>query len=364
MRNGMRHGLMALTAIAVAFAPNAGNVVGLLAARAQQAVPPIVSPTAVPADTTFTRAELEILLKPIALFPDALLAQMLPAAAYPLDIVQASRWLDKNKDAVAKKDFTTADAQAWDTAVKAMVRFPDLIRKLNADLDWTSDLGDAFVFQPEDVADVIQMLRNQAEKTGALATTPQQKVVKRTEAEREVIIIEPSDPEVIYVPQYDPVTVYDSGIGTAVGVGLLTFGTAVAVGALVNNNYWNWGTGAVYPPRWGGYPGYGGRPGGINNGNINIGNDINIGGGSNVIGNSKPWSPDRDRYRAGQGTKPGLANTRPGGPGGVGGPGRPGGIGGVGGAGGAAGIGGPGGVGGVGGPGGIGGAGGLGGVGG
>ena len=78
----------------------------------------------------------------------------------------------------------------------------------------------------------------------------------------------------------------------------------------MNNNYWNWGTGAVYPPRWGGYPGYGGRPGGINNGNINIGNDINIGGGSNVIGNSKPWSPDRDRYRAGQGTKPGLANTR------------------------------------------------------
>src|SRR4051795_13389605 len=212
------------TVVTVAFSL-AGNPV-----LAQQAVAP--APAGAPAaaadqaaqaqQPAFSQAELEKLLKPIALFPDALLAQMLPAAAYPLDIVQASRWLDKNKDAVAKKDFAGADAQAWDPAVKAMLRFPDLIRKMNADLDWTSDLGDAFVYQPEHVADVIQMLRNQAEKTGALATTPQQKVVKRTEAEREVIIIEPSDPEVIYVPQYDPVTVYDSGIGTAVGVGLLT----------------------------------------------------------------------------------------------------------------------------------------------
>ena len=286
----MRHGLMALTAIAVAFAPSAGNVVGLLAARAQQAAPPIVSPTAVPADTTFTRAELENLLKPIALFPDALLAQMLPSAAYPLDIVQASRWLDKNKDAVAKKDFTGADAQAWDPTVKAMVRFPDLIRKMNADLDWTSDLGDAFVYQPEDVATSFRCFApsgkdrrarhdpaaegGQADRSGARGHH-HRALGSRSHLRAPV----------------RPGTVYDldrhGGRRRPADVRNRCRG-----GRAHQQQLLELGSGAAYPPRWGGYPGYGGRPGGINNGNINIGNDINIGGGSNVIGNSKPWSPD------------------------------------------------------------------------
>jgi len=155
---------MALTAIAVALAPSAGNVGGLLAARAQQAAAPVVSPTPVPGDTKFTRAELETLLKPIALYPDPLLAQFLPAAAYPLDIVQAARWMDRNKTALANGDFTGADAMPWDPSVKALVRFPDLIKKLNENLDWTSDLGDAFVHQPEDVATTIQDLRALAKR--------------------------------------------------------------------------------------------------------------------------------------------------------------------------------------------------------
>ena len=167
-------------------------------------------------------------------------------------------------------------------------------------------------------------------------------------------------------------------IGTAVGVGLLTFGTG---SRSARSSTIATGTGvlALRTRPWPGYPGWrppypgyrpgmapgaGWRPGGINNGNINIGNDINIGGGSNLIGNSKPWRPTaiaigRVRVEAWP-SRPG----RPGGPGGVGGPGGPGGIGGVGGPGGVAGIGGPGGVGGVGGPGGIGGAGGPGGIGG
>ena len=104
----------------------------------------------------FTREELEKLLAPIALYPDPLLAQMLPASAYPVQIVQAQRWLDKNKALVAKNDYSGIDNQNWDPAVKALARFPDVIKLMSADLDWTTDLGDAEVNQPQDVAEVIQ----------------------------------------------------------------------------------------------------------------------------------------------------------------------------------------------------------------
>ena len=159
----------------------------------------------------FTRAELEKLLAPIALYPDALLAQVLPASAYPLQIVQAQRWLDKNKAAAAKSDFSAADAQSWDPSVKALLRFPTVIKKLNDDLDWTTDLGDAIVNQPRDVADVIQLLRLKAEKAGALKTTKEQKVTRQKQDDREVVVIEPADPSMVYVPSYDPVSVVRSG---------------------------------------------------------------------------------------------------------------------------------------------------------
>ena len=276
-----------------------------------------------PDDSIFSATELDNLVAPIALYPDALLAQVLPASAYPVDIVQAQRWIDKNKASVAKQDFSGIDGQSWDPAVKALVRFPDVVKKLNDDLDWTTDLGDAFINQPKDVADAIQRMRARADATGALKPSQQQKVVKRKESNRDVIVIESASPEVIYVPVYDPVQVYDPA-ASAVAASLLTFGTAVAIGASWNNNnYWNWGSGIVYPPVWPGYPAWrppysGWRPGmpayppGVRPpGNINIGNDVNIGnvniGNSANIGNNvRPWRPDSDRYRPGQGSKPGL----------------------------------------------------------
>ena len=305
----------------------------------------------------FTREELRKLLMPIALYPDPLLAQLLPASAYPVEIVQAERWFDANKDLVAKNDFSWIDKQSWDPAVKAMARFPDVMKKMSADLDWTTDLGDAIVNQPQDVADVIQELRTEAEKAGALKTTAQQ-TVKRVasstpQGPTSVIEIQPTDPSTVYVPSYDPNAVFGA---TSVVAPLLTFGTGIALGALATGAYWNWGTGAIYPPVWRGYPGWrppypGWRPGGpINNGNINIGNNVNVGNGN------RPWRPNGD-YRPGQGSKPGIGN-RPGGPGrpgGVGGPGRPGGIGGPGKPGGVGGPGRPGGIGGPGRPGGVGG---------
>jgi hypothetical protein len=280
-------------------------------------LPPPETPAAPEAGfRKFTQAELEKILSPIALYPDALLAQLLPASAYPLEIVQAERWLEKNKAAVAKQDFSNADSQNWDPSVKAMLRFPTVIKKLNDDLDWTTSLGDAIINQPEDVASVIQLLRAKAQKAGALKSGKEIAVVNKKEGGRDIVSIESQDPSMIYVPQYDPVAVYApsayDGTGAVVAAGLLAFGTAVAIGSAWRGNYWNWGTGAFYPPVWPGYgawrPPYAGwRPGTSVGGgnNINIGNDVNIGSGN------RPWRPD-----------PGH---RPGGrPGGIGGGNRPG----------------------------------------
>ena len=184
----------------------------------------------------FTREELEKLLAPIALYPDPLLAQMLPASAYPVQIVQAQRWLDKNKALVAKNDYSGIDNQNWDPAVKALARFPDVIKMMSADLDWTTDLGDAEVNQPQDVAEVIQDLRAKAEAAGTLKTTDQQ-TVERVEAsappgagapqgstapqaEASYISIQPTDPSTVYVPTYDPAAVYQPYTGDRASPGL------------------------------------------------------------------------------------------------------------------------------------------------
>ena len=343
------------------------------AIQATETVAPGTNAEANPAEPAigegFSREELEKLLAPIALYPDPLLAQMLPASAYPVQIVQAQRWLDKNKALVAKNDYSAIDNQNWDPAVKALARFPDVTKIMSADLDWTTDLGDAEVNQPQDVAEVIQALRAKAEAAGTLKTTDQQTVARveasapsgagaaqgstATQPGPSYISIQPTDPSTVYVPTYDAADVYQPYSGIAP---LLGFGAGIAVGALWNNNYWNWGSGAIYPPTWAGYSGWNGA---INTGNVNIGNNV------------RPWRPNGD-YRPGMGSKPGIGANRPGGsgrpgrPGGAGGAGRPGGIGGPGGVGGVGrpgGVGGPGGIGGPGRPGGVGGPGGAGGAG-
>jgi hypothetical protein len=375
------HGLFALAVAAALVAdpllagaqnnppPAAAPAPAETAAPAPAATPAGAEAEQPPENSMFSREELEKLLAPIALYPDPLLAQMLPASAYPVQIVQAQRWLDKNKALVAKNDYSGIDNQNWDPAVKALARFPDVIKTMSADLDWTTDLGDAEVNQPKDVAEVIQDLRAKAEAAGTLKTTDQQ-TVERVEASApseagapqgstapqagpSYISIQPTDPSTVYVPTYDPAAVYQPYSGVAP---LLGFGAGIAVGALWNNNYWNWGTGAIYPPTWAGYSGWSGN---INNGNVNIGNNV------------RPWRPNGD-YRPGMGSKPGIGANRPDGvgrpgrPGGVGGAGRPGGIGGPGGISGAGRPGGPGGIGAgrPGGPGGVGGPGRPGGIGG
>ncbi|MCL2452719.1 MAG: DUF3300 domain-containing protein [Alphaproteobacteria bacterium] len=280
-----------------------------------------------PEKRKFTEAELETLLAPIALYPDALLAQLLPASAYPLDIVQAERWLEKNKAAVTKQDFSAGDAQDWDPSVKALLRFPDVLKKLSDDLDWTTSLGDAIVNQPQDVANVIQQLRMKAQNAGTLKTTSEQVVTTETQDGREVVTIASPDPSVVYVPSYDPQVVYNPppgyDTGAAITAGLLTFGAAVAIGSAWRGNYWNWGTGVFYPPIWPGYPAWrppyaGWRPG------------MPVGGGGGSIGiGDRPWRPNGGRYRPGGRPPGGGIGGRPGLGGGVGGrPGLGGGVGG------------------------------------
>jgi len=309
------------TRTGLAFALAAAMAADPILAEAQEApaAPPGTPDVEQPQAAKFTHDELLKLLAPIALYPDPLLAQMLPASAYPLQIVQAQRWLDKNKALVARNDFSGIDRQNWDPAVKAIARFPDVMLKMNNDLSWTTDLGDAFVNQPQDVADAIQQLRAEAETAGALTTTPQQTVntvVSSTpQGEKTVIAIQPTDPSTVYVPSYAPTAVY-APPATSLVAPLLTFGAGVALGAAATGAYWNWNTGAVRPPTWARYPGYrpsygGSRPvsaGNINTGNVNIGNDVTIGSGNG----NQAWKPNNN-YRPGQGSKPGIGN-RPGDP--------------------------------------------------
>lgn len=200
-----------------------------------------------------SREKIEQLVAPVALYPDALLAQVLTAAAYPGDIVRAARWLSRNTDAVARQDFVDGDAQKWDPSVKALLRFPTVLEKMSADLDWTTELGEVFVNQPQDVAAVVQSLREQATSAGVLQSNTQHRIRRARDLDRDVIIIESVDPDVIYVPYYDPVLVYRSSPSVA-QVALITFGSAVIIRSIIKTrDPWNWRTGAVYRPFWPGY---------------------------------------------------------------------------------------------------------------
>jgi hypothetical protein len=152
----------------------------------------------------FPPEQIEQLVAPIALYPDALIAQILMASTYPLDVVQAKRWLDDHEDFEGEALDQAVKQEPWDQSVKALVFFPSVLAFMSDNLDWTQDLGDAVLAQQGEVTDTIQRLRAQADQTGALADTEQQRVEKADDT----IIIQPARADVVYVPTYDPVTVY------------------------------------------------------------------------------------------------------------------------------------------------------------
>ena len=194
--------------------------------------------------------QLDSLVAPIALYPDPLLAQTLAASTYPIEIMQLQQWLDKNKDL---KDQALADAvakQPWDPSVQAMAAFPEVTQRMTENIQWTSDMGNAFLAQQQDVMSAVQRMRAKAESTGALKTGEQQKVETKTVGSEQVIVVEQADPKTVYVPSYDPTVVYGqpaypypsySYPGYIAG-GALAFGGAMALGAAWGNN-WGWGCG-------------------------------------------------------------------------------------------------------------------------
>ncbi|MFZ5690975.1 MAG: DUF3300 domain-containing protein [Pseudomonadota bacterium] len=276
---------------------------------AQTPLPQDTPPTtgdAAPSGQVYSMADLQYLLGPIALYPDPLIALILPASTFPLQIVQADRWLSANADAVKANDFSGADAQPWDSSVIALTRFPEVIEMLADHLDWTQSLGAAFAQQPQDVANAIQLLRAQAQKAGNLKSTPQQVVTTRQEGGAPVIFIEPAEPDRIYVPVYDPGVIFT----TAVATGLI-FGSAFFVGSYWNNRWgWNnrsWNTIWINQPVW--RPG---RPGGPPPG---VWRPDRPGGRPDRPGVRPPGGrPDRPGVRppGGRPDRPGLRPDRPG----------------------------------------------------
>ena len=218
----------------------------------------------------FPREQLEQILAPIALYPDELIAQILMASTYPLEVVQADRWVRQNKGLQGDALADALEKQDWDPSVKSLANFPQVLQMMSERLDWTQKLGDAFLAQENDVMDTVQVLRRRAEAAGNLNTTQEQKVV----VEKETIIIEPANPQVIYVPTYNPTVVYGAWPypayppyyyyppGYVAGAALFSFGVGLAIGAA-------WGY------AWGGCNWHGGTVNYNINRNINVNHRIN-----------------------------------------------------------------------------------------
>jgi hypothetical protein len=155
-----------------------------------------------------TPEELEQLVAPIALYPDALVSQILAGATYPTEIVEADRWVQDHPDLKGKDLADAVDQQPWDPSIKALTQFPSVLANMDKNLSWTSALGEAYINQPEDVMDAVQIMRARAQAAGNLKSNEQVKV----QTEEKTIVIEPADPEVVYVPAYDPWIVYGAPV--------------------------------------------------------------------------------------------------------------------------------------------------------
>src|SRR5882762_480188 len=304
--------------------------------------------------------ELDSLVAPIALYPDPLLAETLAASTYPLEIIQLQQWMDRNKNL---KDKALADAvakQPWDPSVQALSATPDVVQRLAGNIQWTTDLGNAFLAQQSDVMDAVQRMRGKAESKGTLKTSAQQTVQTKTvESGKQVIVVEPAQPDVVYVPSYDPAVVYGppppaypyypyTYPGYYPGMGLAWGAAGFALGAWAGGNWGNcdWNHGDVNINNKNTY-----------NKNVNRNTNRNANRGTGA-GQGNSWqhnpqhrgnAPYGDRGTAGKygGRGPGGAGGagRPGGPGGAGSIGKPGGPGGAGGVGKPGGAGRPGGAG-------------------
>src|SRR5436305_290231 len=159
--------------------------------------------------TKLPSQELDSLVAPIALYSDSLLAQTLAASTYPLEVIQLQQWMANNPNLKDQALANAVSKQPWDPSVQGLVAYPDVVTRMAGNIQWTTDLGNAFLAQQSDVMDAVQRLRGKAESKGTLKTSAQQKVETKTvEGGKQVIVVEPSSPDVVYVPSYDPEVVY------------------------------------------------------------------------------------------------------------------------------------------------------------
>ena len=174
--------------------------------------------------------QLQELVAPIALYPDALIAQILAAATYPDQVVEAEKWMQQNKTLQGQQLAQEVDKQSWDPSVKALTQFPAVLANMSQNLAWTSELGDAHLNQQQELSQAIQTMRQRAKQAGNLQTTSQEKV----KTKGQTIVIEPSAPDVVYVPEYDPWLVYGAPLAVFPGwypyPGLFLDGPGIAFG--------------------------------------------------------------------------------------------------------------------------------------
>lgn len=204
----------------------------------------------------FSQQVLDQLLAPIALYPDSLLAQILMASTYPLEVVQAARWVEANPKVTGKALEEKMVKQNWDPSVKSMTAVPQVLRQMNEKLDWTQKLGDAFLAQQQDVMNTVQSLRAKAYAAGNLKSSDQLVVKTETQNSQVIYVVQPAKPEVIYVPIYNPSVIYGTWWYSSPPYYMyppayvyrpgVAFATGVVVGAAIwANCHWSHGHSSV-----------------------------------------------------------------------------------------------------------------------
>ncbi len=264
-------------------------------AQAQQAEAPKTEAPKIPND------QLDSLVAPIALYPDPLLAQMLAASTYPLEVIQLQQWLLHHKDLKDKALVAAVEKQDWDPSIQGLAALPDAVKQLAENIKWTTDLGNAFLAQQSDVMDAVQRMRMKAQGAGNLKSTEQQKVETKVVENKTVVVIEQANPQVVYVPSYNPVVVYGPPVypyppivyppvGAYVAGAAIGFGVGIAMGAA-------WGGGWGYNAGWGG----GNNNININNNNSFVNNsnrNTNVSGGTQYQQRESRWEQQLAAQRA------------------------------------------------------------------
>jgi hypothetical protein len=218
-----------------------GTVLILAVCLSLANVPASLSQT--PTSPAVTPDQLDKLLAPVALYPDALLMQVLAASVNSQEVLDGGNWLLQNKSLEGTKLDDAAKSAGFGAAMTALFHFPQVVDMMCSEIDWTKQLGEAFSANQSAVLDSVQRLRLQAKQAGNLQTTPQQTVVTQQASGQQVIVIQPANPQIIYVPQYNPVQVYVAPPPNSASV-VIAFGVGMAVGAMFSSNNY-------YYPRWG-----------------------------------------------------------------------------------------------------------------